>query len=239
MRLCHWPLAIGCWLVPAAGAASVADSTAVEGDPRGIGPLAPPSTVGPWWGGVWVGAALNSEFATRLGPRHRDFYLAGIRFGRQLSASRAIAVDYFVDVVPLLRSTNNPVEYRRETTRCDRFSCDTELVMDTRTAHGFGVTPVGLQLRAFPRSRIQLVLGLGLGVAWYDARVPDPDEQHLNFMGDLAAGLHVRLGHSDAVLVGIRHNHTSNASTGRVNPGLDSRVVYVGATRSFGRRSQP
>ncbi|MEX2177356.1 MAG: acyloxyacyl hydrolase [Gemmatimonadaceae bacterium] len=232
-------MAVGCWLVPAAGGAAVADSTAVEGDRRGGWPSASPSTIGPWWAGVWVGAAFNSEFATRLGPRNRDFYLAGIRFGRQLAASRALAVDYFVDVVPLLRSTNNPVEYRRETTTCDRFSCDTELVMHTRTAHGFGVTPVGLQLRAFPRGRVQLVLGVGLGVAWYDARVPDPEEQRLNFMGDLAAGLHVRRGYSGTVLAGIRHNHTSNASTGRVNPGLDSRVVYVGVSRSFDRRSQP
>ncbi len=194
--------------------------------------------MGPWWIGAWGGAAFNSEFDTRLGHRRRDFYMAGIRLGRQLSASPRLAIDYFIDIVPFLRSTNNPVEYR-ETTCQPLTICMVELIMTDATVHGYGVTPIGLQLRTFPQNRVQLVFGLNLGVAWYEKPVPDPDEKQLNFMGDLTAGVQVRVGRSDALLAGVRQNHTSNANTGAANPGLDSRVLYVGMTRSLGWRSQP
>lgn len=189
---------------------------------------------------LWAGGARHSSFDTRLGTRHRDFYMAGVRLGWQLPVSRQLAVDYFIDVIPLMLSTNNPIEYRER--RCEPQGempvvCDP--IMETATAHGHGVTPVGIQLRGFPESRVQPVLGLSIGAAWYDKPVPDPGEKRLNFMGDLAAGVHIRAGRSGAVVAGVRQHHTSNAGTGRVNPGLDSRVLYLGATRSLGRRSRP
>lgn len=232
-----WLLAIGCWLSPAA-ALAVPDSTTTGNAAESTRSPEAPSTAGFWWLGAWAGAALDSEFDTREGPRHRDFYMAGIRLGRALTVSRQLAIDYFIDVVPLLHSTNNPVGYHVVGTRPSVDDCNVEVVMETATARGYGVTPIGLQLRVFPRSRIQPVLGLSIGAAWYDKPVPDPGEKRLNFMGDLAAGVHIRAGRSGAVVAGVRQHHTSNAGTGRVNPGLDSRVLYLAATRSIGRRSQ-
>lgn len=238
MRMRYGLVAIGCWLCPAV-ATAMSDSTAVQNVSGIDGPPARPSSLGRWWIGVWGGAALHSEFDTRWGRRHRDLYMAGVRVGRQLSASRLLAVDYYVEVVPLIRSTNNPVEYRDIWTCVPPNPCTVDAVMETATARGYGVTPIGLQMRAFPRNRVQVVLGLSLGVARYDRPVPDPDEKRFNFMGDLVLGTEIPLGRSSALLAGVRQNHTSNANTGPANPGLDSRVLYVGATRSFGRRSQP
>jgi lipid A 3-O-deacylase PagL len=204
------------------------------------GRLARPSTPHPRWAMVWAGGARHSRFRTRLGIRHRDFYMAGIRFAWQLPVSERLAVDYFIDLVPLIVSTNNPTGFHEPP--CEPQGempvvCE-DLIMETATTRGYGVSPIGLQLRVFPGSRIQPLLGLSLGAAWYDKPVPDPDETRLNFMGDLAAGVSIRAGLSGAVVLGIRQHHTSNANTGRVNPGIDSRVLYAGFTRTLGRRGQ-
>lgn len=173
--------------------------------------------------------------------RHRDFYMAGVRFGWQLPVSRQLAVDYFIDAVPLLLSTDNPIEYRER--KCEPQGempviCG-DSIMKQATAYGFGVNPIGLQLRAFPGGRIQPLLGLTIGAAWYDKSIPDPGAKRLNFMGDLTAAVQLRVGRFGAVVVGVRQHHTSNGGTGRVNPGIDSRVLHVGVTRSLGSRPRP
>jgi hypothetical protein len=235
-RVC-WLLAIGCWLAPAAASAS-ADSTTSGNAKAVVVSPARPSTAGPWWIGVWGAAANHSEFDTRQGVRHRDLQMAGIRVGRQLSASRHLALDYYVDAVPLIRSTNIPVAYR-EIVTCDVFNrCRTDEIMETATVRGYGVTPVGLQLRAFAGERVQLVVGASAGAAMYDRPVPDPGEKRFNFMGDVTAGVQVHFGRSGALLAGVRHNHTSNANTGPANPGLDTRLLYAGFTRTLGKRAQ-
>jgi len=110
--------------------------------------------------------------------------------------------------------------------------------MVTETARGFGMTPLGLQARIWPANRLQLAFGLSMGLVLYDQAIPDPEEKRLNFMGDLSAGVQLRIGRFGQLLAGVRQNHTSNGFTGPTNPGLDARVVYVGATRSLGRGSR-
>lgn len=236
-----WLLAMGFSLAPAA-LLGAQDSTIAAGNPaaRVTAPVPPARS---WWLGFWAGAATHSPFETRHGHRNRDFYIAAIRIGRVLDASPRFAYDYFIDVIPLLRQTNIPVEYR-EVSTCEENSppprfCSRETVMMTETASGFGMTPLGLQMRVFPANRLQLVLGLSMGVVLYDSPVPDPDERRLNFMGDLTAGVQLRFGRSGQLLAGVRQNHTSNGFTGPRNPGLDARVLYLGATRSLGRRADP
>lgn len=234
MKRRFWLLAFGFWLA-AGSAVGAQDSDAVD-TVRHAG--ARPSADGArrWHIGAWFGASFHSRFATRQGPRYRDLYMAGIRFLNAAEATRDVTLDYYVDLVPLIRSTNTPTEYRWE---CSGTSnppdCKSRMV--TETVPGFGITPVGLQLRAFARRKVQLTFGLGLGAAWYQSPVPDPDERQLNFMGDAGAGLQFELGEA-AVLAGIRHSHTSNGGTGEVNPGLDSRVIYLGVVRPLGRRAK-
>lgn len=236
MKKSYWLLAIGCWLAPA-GARALPDTTAAEIVDTAATQPQPARQPGKWWIGAWGAGARHSKFYTRLGIRHRDFYMAGIRIGRELPVSRHVAVDYHVDVVPLLISTDNPVAFSKRQV-CKGSVCGLQLEMETATTRGYGLIPVGIQVRMFPRNRIQPMLGLSLGAAWYEKPVPDPDEQRLNFMGDLAIGFQMRVAQSSAVVAGLRQHHTSNAETGRVNPGIDSRVVYLGVTRSLGSRSR-
>ncbi|HUR91466.1 MAG TPA: acyloxyacyl hydrolase [Gemmatimonadaceae bacterium] len=239
MKNSYWLLAIGCWLPPATSAAAP-DSLAAGAGPR-VATGAPENA---WWVGVWTGAAKNSPFGTRHGERHRDYYMTGLRVGRTVHASPQLAFDYFVDLVPWIRSTGNPVKYSQVAT-CTRvlpsqaLVCTSSEVMETATAHGYAVTPIGLQMRAWQGRPVELVVGASFGAVMYDQRVPDPGEKRLNFMGDITLGVHVRTDPRGAVIAGVRQNHTSNASTGEVNPGLDSRVLYFGVTRFVSRRAQP
>ena len=227
MKRSCWLLAVGCWLLPAGVAAQGADSAAR-----------------PWWVGVWTGAAKNSPFGTRHGERHRDYYMTGLRVGRTMHTSPRLAFDYFVDVVPLVRSTNNPVKYS-QLVSCTTIPPSTVLVcssselMETATAHGYAFTPIGLQMRAWRAQPVELVVGASFGAVMYNQRVPDPGEKRLNFMGDITLGIQVRTDLGGSLIAGVRQNHTSNASTGEVNPGLDSRVLYVGVTWPVGRSAQP
>ena len=236
MKGSYWLLAVGCWFMPARMQASP-DTTTVEVADTAAARPESGGEPGRWWVGAWGAGAQHSKFYTRLGVRYRDFYMAGIRVGRELPVSRHIVVDYFMDFVPLLISTDNPVAFRTIKV-CTSASCGYELKMETATTRGYGVVPIGVQVRMFTRHRVQRVFCLSLGAAWYEKPVPDPDEQQLNFMGDLAVGVQLRVGRSSTVVAGLRQHHTSNAETGRVNPGIDSRVLYLGGTRalSWGQR---
>lgn len=238
MRSSCWLLAVGCWLLPATADAGP-DSL---GAPVGAR-VASQAAGSQWWAGAWTAAARNSPFGTRHGERRRDYYMAGVRIGRTMHTTPRLAFDYFIDVVPLVRSTNNPVKYSEVVTCAPSPSpggrvCRGRQVMETATAHGYAFTPLGLQMRAWHGRPAELVLGASFGAVMYDQRVPDPGEKRLNFMGDITLGMQIRIDAHGSVMAGVRQNHTSNASTGEVNPGLDSRVLYIGATRSVGRRER-
>ena len=239
MKNGYWLLAIGCWLLPAAVVAHP-DSLATDGVARAAAEV----PQGQWWVGMWTGAAKNSPFGTRHGERHRDYYMTGLRIGRTMHMSASLAFDYFIDLVPWIRSTNNPVKYSQIVTctpvpPSNALACTSSEVMETATAHGYAFTPVGLQMRAWQGRPVELVAGASFGAVMYDQRVPDPGEKRLNFMGDVTLGVQVRTDPRGTLIAGVRQNHTSNASTGEVNPGLDSRVLYVGVTRFVGRRAKP
>lgn len=237
MNASCWLLALGSSFI-ANDARALPDTTVAEVvDTSRTAPM-PQRAPGGWWLGAWGAGARHSKFYTRLGVRYRDFYMLGVRVGRELPVSRLVAVDYYMDFVPLLVSTNNPVKYTGFRVCAPTASqCPNALTMDTETVRGVGVTPIGIQVRGFPGSRVQPLFAIHLGAVWYNKPIPDPDEQQLNFMGDLAVGVQMRVGRTSSVAAGMRQHHTSNAETGRVNPGIDSRVLYLGITRPLSRRS--
>ena len=235
MKSSCWLLAVGFWLVQPAVAAGQ-DSVTTNVRSRVESPIPP----GSWWVGVWTAAAKNAPFATRHGERERDFFMTGLRVGRTMHSSPRLAFDYFIDVVPLVRSTNNPVRYS-QVVICTPSAppggliCTGTEVMETATARGYAFTPIGLQMRAWHGSPLELVVGASFGAVMYDQRIPDPGEKRLNFMGDVTLGVQVPTQLGVTLLLGVRQNHTSNANTGEVNPGLEARVLYAGLTRSVGR----
>lgn len=106
------------------------------------------------------------------------------------------------------------------------------LISSRRTAYAAGLAPLGFEgIVAVTRS-LGLSAGVEGGALYFNRRIPDPGEERFNFVADGHVALRVSLGERRPTLVGgFRLNHISNGGTGHVNPGMDSRMVFVGLER--------
>ena len=179
--------------------------------------------------GAWVAGAHNSEFRTRTGiPGRRDFYLGAVRMGwfvRGYDPSRVANLQYFIDVVPFAVSTGMP-EYVWDRRCRPGFMCPGATSIN-HTAHGFGITPFGWTLSVGGHSA-RVNLEASGGGLWFSRRVPDPEATRFNFTATVGPSLDVTVGPNSALRIGYLWHHTSNAGTGRINPGLDSGILSIG-----------
>jgi hypothetical protein len=112
---------------------------------------------------------------------------------------------------------------------CEDFTAlDIGSVPRYSNTYGFGLTPVGFQLRLFHTSPVQILTYANGGALWFTERIPDPEATRFNFTAELGAAIQVNLPERLGLVVGYSWHHTSNAGTGRVNPGLNSRAISVG-----------
>ena len=188
---------------------------------------------------VWAAGARNQALQTRAGSTHdRDLYLIGLRVAWPLIGRRGdppfAQLEYVMEIIPLVVSTNMP-KYATEPLLP---SCPTSgpcayaaPPVEQRTAFGAGLTPLGLALHVGSRP-VGLVVRGGAGVVYFSHAVPDPEEPRRNFTLDLAAALETRVSPWVMLTVGYRFNHLSNAGRGPVNPGMNSHMLEVGATRA-------
>ncbi|HEX3158631.1 MAG TPA: acyloxyacyl hydrolase [Gemmatimonadaceae bacterium] len=182
--------------------------------------------------GVWFGAAFDSPFATRLGrPLERDFYLLGLRVARPLAVSRTAMLEWTMDAIPLAASTHNPTGFST-LPECSGTSMPCErLLAHTSTAYAVGLAPVGLQLELFRASAVRLQLATTGGALWFTSALPEPRGTRFNFTADVGSTLALDLLQHYELLLGYRYHHTSNAGTGRVNPGLNAHMLQLGLGR--------
>ena len=61
--------------------------------------------------GAWLAVGPNAPFLTRLGTRHHDLYVLGLRAERALVQHGALQLYHTVDALPLAVSTAMPVRY--------------------------------------------------------------------------------------------------------------------------------
>jgi hypothetical protein len=187
----------------------------------------------------WLSASWHSGFPTRLGTRaYRDFYMFGFRRSWQVASTRRIAVDYMIDAIPLAVTTR-VVDYKSVPGPSCADACTGEpqqqYAPTWHTGLGVGITPVGAQVRFFQRSAVQGIIGVGGGLIWFSRPVPDPSATQLNFTAQAGVGILIRVARDQRLMVGYQLHHASNGGMGRVNPGIDSRMVVLGLTRDLRR----
>jgi len=185
-----------------------------------------------WTFGAWVAGGDHQPLRTRLGHVHdRALVVTGFRATRPVSAGPLVSVRYTVDVLPLVVATNNP-EYA-VTGACSLAACPSwylAMVERHQTAYGFGITPVGLETEWFPHSRISFVISAAGGGVYFDHKIPDPQATRFNFTAEGVAGVRLHVA-SAALTVGMNWYHISNGFTGKVNPAMDSRLLFLGISR--------
>ncbi|MFY9938048.1 MAG: acyloxyacyl hydrolase [Silvibacterium sp.] len=96
-----------------------------------------------------------------------------------------------------------------------------------------GLSPLGLEAKFLPQSKIQPVLTLMTGFAVSPRDIPMFDSSAFNFTFSLGAGFDFFRRPNRSMRFEYRLQHLSNASIGAINPGIDSQMMHVGY--SWGR----
>lgn len=181
--------------------------------------------------------AHHSEVPTRMPvAAYRNMYIVDVRAGWTIKSNDVLSLEYAPSVVPLAISTRNPEAYIRQANvtcddgkSCKNFSArDVETVPLYTNTYGFGLTPVGFQLRLFRNWPVQLLTYANGGALWFTRPLPDPEATRFNFTAELGSALQFNFLDHYGLVFGYSWHHTSNGGTGRVNPGLNSRALTVG-----------
>jgi hypothetical protein len=176
---------------------------------------------------IWAGTAQHSAFKTRIGtPLYRDFYIAGVRAAWPIATGASDVLQYFVDVIPVVMTTDMP-EYSALDGCMPGWFCPQAHPIP-HTVYGAGLSPLGFSLRLLQVGRVRLSTEASGGFLWFTRPVPDPDATRFNFTAAGGATLEVRLAHNRSARVMYLYHHTSNGGRGLVNPGLNSQVIALG-----------
>jgi hypothetical protein len=98
-------------------------------------------------------------------------------------------------------------------------------------AYGSGVSPVGFQLDFGPLHRVQPFFSGNGGFIYFDKRVLSPLGSQWMYTIDYGAGINVFHHRNQAISIGYRYQHLSNANISQHNPGTDANTFYVSVSR--------
>ncbi|MEO6864658.1 MAG: acyloxyacyl hydrolase [Gemmatimonadaceae bacterium] len=184
------------------------------------------SAAEPWAFGAWLAGGTHEPIKTRMGHEDdRALYLLGINASHSIQHWGFGDLRYTPTLVPGIIATANR-EYRMFVGPNGTVG----YLPYKQAAFGAGLIPFAVEASFHISDRIGIALGGGGGAAYFDRRIPDPGETRFNFLADGHAGVYLRSALGVATL-GFGLQHISNGNTGRVNPGLDSRMLYAGFSR--------
>jgi hypothetical protein len=159
--------------------------------------------------GVWVDGQFGNghAFASTIGSR---LYQVEARYGRLVYTNRLLALRYIAEVIPL-SVVGDPLANGQRA-----------------YAYGAGGSPIGIQVNFLHYKRIQPFVTSGGGFLYFNRQMFGATQ--FNFTAQLGAGVQVFTSKHHSIDFGYRYHHISNANLGRINPGMDSHVVFVGVS---------
>lgn len=98
-------------------------------------------------------------------------------------------------------------------------------------AYGSGLSPVGFQWDFSPLRRFQPFLSGNGGAIYFDKPVLTPGGSQWMYTVDFGVGFNIFHRENQAVTIGYRYQHLSNANISAHNPGTDANTFYVGVSR--------
>ena len=176
---------------------------------------------------IWGGYSPNSPKLIGV-TEDRHLTMVGFGYARVLLASDVVAWKFTIDTVPLIL-VSQPTFAGTEIAQPSRVPTAFRSLLNRRTTYGIGLMPVGFQFNLHPRKRIQPVVGINGGFAYFSSRdVPVPASANFNFMFSAGPGVQIFTSPSRSITLGYRFHHISNADTGNpFNPGIDSNFFYA------------
>lgn len=160
--------------------------------------------------GLWAGGSPDS--VDLIGTvEDRKLALFALRYGRVLADWDSLSLEYTLDIFPVA-VVSEPDRVRR----------------GNSTIYGAGLSPLGLKLNLGQQSWIKPFVAASVGVLYFERDVPVPRSSRFNFTPELGLGVQFFLARKNALTVGYKLHHMSNANSSRNNPGMDSHVIYAG-----------
>ena len=98
-------------------------------------------------------------------------------------------------------------------------------------AYGGGVSPVGFRWGFLPLDRVQPFLSMNAGFLYFDQPVLSTQGSQFMYTVDYGAGFNIFRHGNQAITIGYRYQHLSNANISIHNPGTDANTFYVGVSR--------
>jgi hypothetical protein len=160
--------------------------------------------------GLWAGGSPDSSRVFGL-TEDRELLLVSLRYGRVLADWESLSLEYTLDILPAA------VVFEPDWVRRGK-----------STIYGAGLSPLGFKLNFGQQSWIKPFIAASVGFLYFQEDIPVPDSSRFNFTPELGLGVQFFLSPKNAVTVGYKLHHMSNAHTSRNNPGMDSHVIYAG-----------
>ncbi len=107
----------------------------------------------------------------------------------------------------------------------------TDPELQRKRTYGSGVSPVGFQSDFFPSKRVQPFLSTDGGFIYFMDHVLSPEGSRYMYTVDFGTGVNIFRKERQAVSIGYRYQHLSNANISRHNPGMDANTFYVSVSR--------
>jgi hypothetical protein len=182
--------------------------------------------------GPYIGVARHSPVGRYLGViPDRNHLFIGVQLTANIVRTRRWAFAYAPDLVPLLVVSDNP-KYRRITRPGGRHF----LVTDGRgPVAGVALSPIGFQTQLRAGSRWRPYVAGAAGIVWFTRAVPVAGSRAFNYTFEMGAGARWQYRPREALRLGYKFHHLSNAYTALRNPGLDATVFLVGYERTIDR----
>jgi opacity protein-like surface antigen len=159
--------------------------------------------------GIWFDGQFGNGHAFGATTDSR-MYQVEARYGRLVYTNRLLALRYIAEVIPLSLVGDPQANGQRV------------------YAHGAGGSPIGAQVNFLYNRRVQPFLTSGGGFLYFDRQMFGATQ--FNFTAQVAAGVQVFTSRHRSIDFGYKYHHISNANLGRINPGMDSHVVFVGVS---------
>lgn len=159
----------------------------------------------------------------------RKFGMLNVQFARTIGTMGPVTYQYFFEFTPLAIAFNNEV-------RNPRFISESVTPIQPKTirktAYGAGFQPANFRFLFRPNKRIKPYAQVGVGMMFFNQKMPVPDATNYNFTGDFGGGLHIMTGTERdkrrAITLGYRYFHISNFNTSAFNPGYNASTFYIG-----------
>ena len=187
----------------------------------------------PWNGfSVWAGSAYETRTASHNEHFAGSMRIVGVQVSRDVWRGRRTKISYLGEVLPVMLVHSGPPVNRIPDTLGHVAYDPKELNrFKFREGYGFGLAPFGAEAMWRMSERASALFNVTAGGLIFTQVIPYGAATKANFTVSPGVAFQWEPLNRTRVAIGYTFHHLSNASLGRVNPGMNSQIVYVRLSR--------